>query len=492
MSAAIYARYSSENQREESIEAQIRAIKDYAKKNNIEIIKIYYDEAKSGTTDDRPQFLQMIKDSSLKLFDLLIVHKLDRFARNRYDSAIYRKKLKDNGVKLISVVEHLDDSPESIILESVLEGMAEYYSVNLAREVMKGLKENALKCEHCGGIPPLGYDVVNKKYVINQKEAEIVKFIFNEYSDGYGYKQIVKLLNEKGYTTKRGKLFNPASLHDLLRNEKYIGTYTFNLRNDKQKNSHKFKDNKSIIKIPNGIPAIIDADTFKKIQEKMNGRKMNARFKAKQVYLLSGKIFCGKCNSTMISHTSHSNGKKYSSYICGTRYRNKNCDMKPVEKEYAENIVVKNLKENIFNPKSISDLKDKLIKQYSKMKAEKNNDLKMFNKKLNEIQNKMDKMVNAVADGFYNPTMKNKMNELEEEKNQILIYINEIKEFQDKQELDSNLIEKYLYKDMEALNNNNVNEIKNIIDTYVDKIIVYDDRIDAILSVHTNGSPKGN
>ena len=131
MKAAIYARYSSDNQREESIEAQVRAIKEYADKNGIIITKVYTDEAKSATTDNRPKFLEMIKDSEFRLFDAVIVHKLDRFSRDRYDSAYYKRVLKKNGVRLISVLEHLDDSPESIILESVLQGMAEYYSKNL-------------------------------------------------------------------------------------------------------------------------------------------------------------------------------------------------------------------------------------------------------------------------------------------------------------------------------------------------------------------------
>ncbi|WP_455796468.1 recombinase family protein [Clostridium butyricum] len=206
MKAAIYARYSSDNQREESIEAQIRAINEFAERENIQIVKTYIDEARSATTDDRPQFLKMIKESELGLFDTLIVHKLDRFSRNRYDSAFYKKKLKDNNVRLISVLEHLDNSPESIILESVLEGMAEYYSVNLSREVMKGMRETALQCKHNGGLPPLGYDVAkDKTYIINPNEAKAVKLIYELYSNGVGYNLILSRLNELGYKTKKGK-----------------------------------------------------------------------------------------------------------------------------------------------------------------------------------------------------------------------------------------------------------------------------------------------
>ena len=175
--AVIYARFSSDNQRDESIDAQMRAIQEYARRNDILIVGEYVDRARSATTDNRPEFLRMIADSKKETFDVVLVHKLDRFARNRHDSIGYRMELKRHNVSLISVLEYLDDeSPESLILESVLEAMAEYYSKNLAREVNKGMRENALKAMHTGGLPPLGYDVHpdTRKLVINETEAVAV------------------------------------------------------------------------------------------------------------------------------------------------------------------------------------------------------------------------------------------------------------------------------------------------------------------------------
>ncbi|MCL6559890.1 MAG: recombinase family protein, partial [Firmicutes bacterium] len=174
MKAVIYARFSSDNQREESITAQVRACTEYAQRKGYAVVKVYTDEARSAITDDRPGFLQMIEDikSGRVKADLLLVHKLDRFARNRYDSAFYKRELRRAGVRVESVLEHLDDSPESILMESVIEGMAEYYSRNLAREVMKGMKETALQGKHNGGKPPLGYDVDSEgRYIINEAEA---------------------------------------------------------------------------------------------------------------------------------------------------------------------------------------------------------------------------------------------------------------------------------------------------------------------------------
>lgn len=224
MKAYAYARFSSDNQKEESIDAQLRAIHEYAQREGVTIIGVYKDEAKSATTDKRPEFQRMIQDCKRKEVKAIIVHKLDRFSRDRFDSAYYKRELRQCGVRLISVLERLDDSPESIILESVLEGMAEYYSKNLAREAMKGMKETAYQCKHTGGIPPLGYALnEDKTYRLEPGEAEIVKLIFQLYASGKGYADIIDVL--KPYRTKTGNVFAKNSLSAILRNEKYTGTF---------------------------------------------------------------------------------------------------------------------------------------------------------------------------------------------------------------------------------------------------------------------------
>ena len=184
---------------DESIDAQIRAIEEYASKNNIQIVKVFADRAKSATSANRPEFQNMIKycEADDTGISMVMVHKLDRFSRDKYDSAMYKQKLKVKGIRVVSVLENLDNSPESVILESVIEGMAQYYSANLAREVAKGQKENALKALHNGGDAPLGYDVAfDKTYVINEEEAQAVKIIFDMYINGYSYSNIIDKLND--------------------------------------------------------------------------------------------------------------------------------------------------------------------------------------------------------------------------------------------------------------------------------------------------------
>lgn len=497
MNAAIYARYSSSNQREESIDAQIRAIKDYAHRNDIIITKVYTDEARSATTDNRPNFLRMVNDSEFDLFDAVIVHKLDRFSRDRYDSAHYKRLLKKNGVKIISVLEHLDDSPESIMLESVLQGMAEYYSKNLAREVMKGMNETALQCKHTGGMPPLGYNVdpSTKKYIINLEEAKAIKIIFEMYAEGYGYSPIIDRLNSLGYKTKTGRTFGKNSLSEILRNEKYVGTYVFNKSSKRlngKRNSHRTKKDEEIIKIQNGMPAIVDTETFDKVQKRMISNKRNASNKAKEPYILSGKILCGSCGASMIGHTSCSgrNKTKYSTYNCGTRYRTKQCTMKNISRDFIEDIVLTEIKNKILNPSSIKSLSRKLIAHYKKMITSNTDELKGLEKRLKELQFEIDNIVTAISQGMFHISFKEKMDNLESEKSRVSGYINEIKATMNSSELNENLIQQYLIKDIKVINNKSANDLKAIINTYVESVLVHEDKVELnliLLFVHING-----
>ena len=198
MLLASYARYSSDLQRHESIDAQLRAIENWAQKNGHQIIHNYIDEAVSGKNDDRPQFKQLIEDSNNSKWEGVVVHKLDRFWRSRYDAAIYKKKLKDNNKKIFYAEQNIDDSPEGIIMETLLEGMSEYYIANLSKEVKKGHRENSIACKHNGGIPLLGYDIDKElHYVINENESKIVRLIFDMYSKGYTVTRIISTLNTK-------------------------------------------------------------------------------------------------------------------------------------------------------------------------------------------------------------------------------------------------------------------------------------------------------
>ena len=293
MKAVIYARYSSDNQREESIEGQIRECTAFAEKNGITILRHYIDRAFSAKTDNRPEFQNMIKDSGKRLFDMIIVWKLDRFARNRYDSARYKATLKKNGVKVVSATEVISDGAEGIIPESVLEGYAEYYSADLSEKVVRGMTENALKSKYNGGTRPIGYLIDSDQcFQLDPLTVSFVREAFQRYDEGATMTQIRDWLNEQGVKNTRGQKMTYNSVQHLLNNRRYIGEYTY-------------RD----IVVPDGIPAIVPQDLFDRVQEKLaKNKKAPARHKAEDDYLLTTKLFCGYygaylCGESGTSHT---------------------------------------------------------------------------------------------------------------------------------------------------------------------------------------------
>lgn len=421
--AALYARFSSDNQRAESIDAQLRAMRGYCAQHHFTIVNTYVDEARSATTDRRPAFQQMIIDSAAHTFDIVLVHKLDRFARNRYDSAIYKRELKKNGVAVYSVLENLDNSPESVIMESVLEGMAEYYSQNLGREVMKGMTETALQCKHTGGKPPLGYDVdpVTKKLVINEGEAEIVRAIFEMYAEDSGYSDILRMLHERGARTKAGNAFAKNSLHEILCNQKYAGVYVFNRSSPKApdgtRNSHRSKDAEEIVTIPGGCPQIVSTDIYNKVAERMSGHKRDGgRRNAKQRYLLSGKLFCRDCGRAMVgnAHRCGRNKALLVTYRCPSQRHV--CRNKEINRDYLERYVIVLLEREIFDPSAMRRLVRQIEKQQDEISKTAASQQETLGKQLSCIEAEAKNIADAIGQGLLSSTLAQRLEELEEQR----------------------------------------------------------------------------
>lgn len=334
MNIVIYARYSSHSQTEQSIEGQLKTCYDFAKRQGYTVIGEYIDRAISGTSDNRPEFLKMIEDSTKKHFQGVLVYQLDRFARNRYDSATYKARLKKNGVRVFSARENISDDASGILVEGLLESMAEYYSAELSQKIKRGMDINAEKCLCTGGNIALGYKVdSDKHFVIDEETAPVVVQIFEMYAAGKTVQQIVDYMNARKIFTSRGAKFNKNSLRTMLQNKRYIGIYTYK---DKE--------------IPGGMPRIVSADLFYKVAEVMDkNRKAPAHAKAKAEYLLTTKLFCGHCREMFvgISGTSHTE-KIYNYYAC-TKARQKQCDKKSVRKDYIEDLVISECRKQNVN-----------------------------------------------------------------------------------------------------------------------------------------------
>lgn len=407
----VYARYSSDNQREVSAEEQVRICKEFIASNGYVCVGEYVDKELTGTNANRRQFRKMIDESKKHTFDIVVVYKNDRFSRDRYDKAFYKRKLQNNGVKINYVKEDIlnNDSPETIIFEAVSDGMAAYYSANLAREVMeKGHLPNAEKCLHNGGKPPLGLDVVNKHYIVNECEAVVVRKIFNWYAnEGYSYKKIAWELNELGFVNKLGKPFKDTSIRDILLNEKYLGTYIYNRRSGKdiegKRNNSKDKDESEIIRHENAFPAIIDRATFDKVKKVMDSRKgRNACYQAQETYLLSGLIKCGKCGTNMHGNRkpSNRNGSYHVTYKCNKRDKQgtKLCDNKEINKKYIERAVMYYI-ESLCSGDNFKMIMSAL-KEYAKSQSDTSEELMLTTKRLNKVEKQISNIVYAISNGF--------------------------------------------------------------------------------------------
>ena len=401
MDVVLYLRYSSDKQTEQSIEGQMHVCKDYCAHIGYNIVGMYIDRALSASknTEKRVEFQKMIRDSEKHQWQGVVVYKLDRFARNRYDSAIYKARLKKNGVRVISATENISDNPEGVILEAVLEGMAEFYSKELSQKVTRGMRETALKANSCGGQVSLGYKVENKKLVPDPVTAPLVREAFELYADGWSVADICRKFNNAGYRTKRGTPFNKNSFRVMFHNKKYIGVY-------------KYDD----IEIEGGIPPLVSRETFDRVQARIKQiAAAPARGKAIVDYMLSGKIFCGHCGSPMVGMgaTSHT-GRKYFYYTCSNRRNNGGCNKSHVRKEAIEEAVVKDAL-TLITPDFIDYLADITMKAAEQDIAQ-NTLIPSLKAQIADHDKSIGRLMKLVEAGAESPTLAKRLTELEQQK----------------------------------------------------------------------------
>ena len=498
--AVAYCRFSSHNQREESITAQMRAINKFAEGSYI-IKKFYIDEAQSGKDAERIQFQNMIHDlkenQEYKNVKALVVHKFDRFSRNRRDSAIYKSELRKLGILVISTLEPIDNSPESVLLESLYEGMSEYYIKNLSREVLKGLKENVYQGLSTGSCPiGLKVNPITKKFEIDEETAPIVRLIFNEFVYKRStYVQIADKLKWMGCKTNKGNDFSKTSFIDILQNEKYVGKMTyFKTRRDPitgERIRNRRGDTTGMLIVDNVIPPIIDKKTFEKAQEILATRRKYGRTlsNTKNNNILIGLVYCGECGAPMNVNTRKSKeGYYYGTYRCNNKKKKgTNCINSEISMEHLKRYVILNLMDFLQNPDTVSKIILGIQKAYRDELCSTRNDEERIKKEINSIKNKQKSLVEKLSTA---PT--NVIKLLYEEIEQLAFRQEELehilKNITSTDEPDFPITQKEvtleLEKVQEYLLSENDELIKEVLQSFIQRINVYKDKVEIIYDLN--------
>ena len=477
--AVIYARYSSHSQRDASIEQQVAACRRFADRQDIEIVDVYEDRATTGTNDRRPGFQKMVKDAERRNWEFVIVYTLDRFARDRYASAVYKRKLKDCGIKVLSAMEQISDDPTGILMESLLEGLAEYYSSELSRKIRRGMDDNAEKCL-CNGQIPFGYRRgEDGRFAIDEREAPIVQEIYRRIRDGAKLSELIYDINSRGVLNKRGNKWTHSTFNGLLSNERYTGVYIY-------------KD----IRIPGGMPRIIDQKLFDEVQivmhTKKNPRKNTAlasdtraalpqrRRQENGIYYLTGKLFCGHCHEPMVGVSGRSKtGPLYYYYTCKGKRAEHKCQKKNVNRDFIEKFIAAALKETMLNDRAIRKLADAAVEYQKKNSV--NTEIDALQLRLADIKKSISNIVAAIEAGIFSAATQSRLAELEADERlisaQLSLLLEDVEEPLTREEIIATL---ELFKDGDICD---TAFREALIDTFLVAAYVYDDEVKIVFNL---------
>lgn len=456
--AVIYARYSSHSQGEQSIEGQLSEAHKYAAANGYTVVHEYVDRAQSGRTDNRAEFQRMLRDTAKKQFSVIILWKVDRFGRNREEIALNKYRCKKNNVRVEYVAENIPNTPEGVILESVLEGFAEYYSLQLSQNIRRGQAESAEKCQSTGGNRPLGYMTgPDKRFVIDPKTAPTVRLIFSMYAEGKTVSEIINHLNNLGLRTLRGGPFTKNSLHTILKNEKYTGVYIYKGK-----------------RTEGGMPRIIDDETFQKVQEML---KINKRAPAKTWsradYILTDKLFCGECGAPMVGESgTGKSGAKYNYYICIKKKREKTCNKKAVRQAWIEGKVIQAACELLSDDELLEFIIENTW-QYYLAQDQSRDEINALQRQLAQTETAIQNLIRAIEAGIFNESTKKRMDELEQQRQELKASIAD-RELAKGFHLTRDHIAFFLYE-LRNLNFEDRESQKRLINIFVNSVFVYED-----------------
>lgn len=466
--AVAYARYSSAGQRDVSIDQQLRDIRAYAEREGYTIVHEYADHARSGfkNTSARSEFQAMIAAAASGSYDTVLCWKVDRFGRNREDSAIYKGQLSRLGVSVVYVMEPIPEGAAGVLTEGMLEAIAEWYSRNLSENVRRGMSDNARNCLY-NGTTVYGYTGIrNQRYQINEEQAAVVRQIFSLYIDGYSMTEIVRRLNSAGQRTESGKLFTINKIYNILKQERYLGYYIF-----------------GDYRIPGGMPAIIDPDTWEKAQ-RMKSKTSRHYEKNPVDYLLTGKAYCGHCGCPLVGDSGTSKtGAVHYYYTCQSHKRRAGCSKKSVRKEFLEDSVINHILDHVLNNDEKRAAIADTILAYQKKRAD-DSPLRTMESELRNTERKIANTNRAISEGVFSSSTIEMLHTLENTAATLRLSI-ESRRFAEGELLDRNRLLFWL-SEFSSINRTDPHDRRFLINTFVNSVYVYDDHYRLFLNTSDN------
>lgn len=479
--AAFYLRYSSDGQNEATISSQRRICTTFADTENYTLIKEYVDEAESATTSyNRDAFLEMLADAKKGLFDYIIVWQFSRFARNKEESVLYKALLRKIGVRVISATERTDDTPSGKLLEGMLEVLNQYFSDNLSVEVKKGKKENLLTGKHAGGETPYGIykEEDTTVYRINEAQAKTIRLIFDLYIQGYGYRRIAAILEEKGHKPPKGDKWNGGSIGKILKHEAYIGIYNYTLGAGTPAEES--------FKLDNVYPAIIDDNTWA-LAQKARLTKKPKRSKRNRLYLLTGKTVCGSCGKNYVGHSCKNKERKYYYYRCNGRSmhaRNEtSCKAKDIPAEKLEKWVLDSIACFILSDNAIKTILESVAEKVKQKSNTSQRDIKKLEKEAKELDARIENMLDLYDSGKLSKARLNKRTEgLEKQLDNVHLELEQLRKL-NSTKVDLAALREFLFQYRNNLENASPETKKALLDAFVGSVEITNDTIKLTLKV---------
>lgn len=472
--AYILARYSTDRQNPDSIEVQVEKCSQWCEAQSLTVLDVFADEGISGMKDERPEYNRMMAQLKTGGADTVVIYDQSRMFRKMTAWFAFRDQLEKMGVRVISVTQptiggDLRD-PTNFLTEGSMALFNQIWALQTRQKVCEKMRFMAKNGMHTGGKPALGYAVEDGRLMVCEAEAEIVRGIFEDYAGGKSYREIIARLNEEGKKTKNGNRFGTNSLHDLLKNEKYIGVLTYGKvekRPDGSRNSHSTAQ--EMLRIEDALPAIIDRETWDKVQERLkkNKREQSGRPPEVRDYPLKGKVFCGECKNAMI--VTRSNGRYYY-YACGSKQRKGDCKNTPIRVDLLERYVADAVRELMGTPGNMENLMKILREERAKLQGGAADKLKELIERQNETRRKLDAAVDAVLNGLNSPTLTQRIKSLEAEKAKIEYDMLQLKASVSGSTFQEEKLEELLH---DALNSEAVFSIVARVEVSVDEITIW-------------------